>query len=182
MKKKLIWISICLVPAVLLFCPAVVNQGSKDGLLLWFTVVLPALFPFMVFSGTMMKTGAAGEIGHLLYPFLHRLLGLSENGCYAMAVEFLSGRFSEEPNLEELAERCGMSRTLFFRTFREETGMTPGEFRLRRRIREAQKLLLQGKLTVSEIAATLGWESPFHFSRIFKRETGFSPGDFRKRR
>ena len=98
------------------------------------------------------------------------------------AVEFLSGRFSEEPNLEELAERCGMSRTLFFRTFREETGMTPGEFRLRRRIREAQKLLLQGKLTVSEIAATLGWESPFHFSRIFKRETGFSPGDFRKRR
>ena len=91
MKKKLIWISICLVPAVLLFCPAVVNQGSKDGLLLWFTVVLPALFPFMVFSGTMMKTGAAGEIGHLLYPFLHRLLGLSENGCYAMAVGFLSG-------------------------------------------------------------------------------------------
>ena len=91
MKKKLIWISICLVPAVLLFCPAVVNQGSKDGLLLWFTVVLPALFPFMVFSGTMMKTGAAGGIGHLLYPFLHRLLGLSENGCYAMAVGFLSG-------------------------------------------------------------------------------------------
>lgn len=91
MKKKLIWISICLVSAVLLFCPAVVNQGSKDGLLLWFTVVLPALFPFMVFSRTMMKTGAAGGIGHLLYPFLHRLLGLSENGCYAMAVGFLSG-------------------------------------------------------------------------------------------
>ena len=91
MKKKLIWISICLVSVVLLFCPAVVNQGSKDGLLLWFKVVLPALFPFMVFSGTMMKTGAAGGIGHLLYPFLHRLLGLSENGCYAMAVGFLSG-------------------------------------------------------------------------------------------
>lgn len=38
-----------------------------------------------------MKTGAAGGIGHLFYPVLNRLLGLSENGCYAMVVGFLSG-------------------------------------------------------------------------------------------
>lgn len=91
MKKKLLWINICLILAVLLLCPAVVNKGSKDGLLLWFTVVLPALFPFMVFSGVMMKIGATQTIGRYLYPFFHRLLGLSENGCYAMAVGFLSG-------------------------------------------------------------------------------------------
>ena len=90
-KKKLLWINICLVLAVLLLCPAVVNKGSGDGLLLWFTVVLPALFPFMVFSGVMMKIGATQTIGHYLYPVFHRLLGLSENGCYAMAVGFLSG-------------------------------------------------------------------------------------------
>ena len=90
-KKKLLWINICLVLAVLLLCPTVVNKGSGDGLLLWFTVVLPALFPFMVFSGVMMKIGATQTIGHYLYPVFHRLLGLSENGCYAMAVGFLSG-------------------------------------------------------------------------------------------
>lgn len=90
-KKKLLWINICLVLAVLLLCPAVVNKGSGDGLLLWFTVVLPALFPFMVFSGVMMKIGATQTIGHYLYPVFHHLLGLSENGCYAMAVGFLSG-------------------------------------------------------------------------------------------
>lgn len=91
MKKKLLWISICLIPAVLLVCPAVVNKGAKDGLLLWFTVVLPALFPFMVFSGVIMKIGATEVIGRFLYPFLSRFLRLSENGCYALAVGFLSG-------------------------------------------------------------------------------------------
>lgn len=91
MKKRLLWINISLVLAVLLFCPAVVNKGSKDGLLLWFTVVLPALFPFMVFSGVMMKIGATQTMGRYLYPVFHRLLGLSPNGCYAMAVGFLSG-------------------------------------------------------------------------------------------
>ena len=62
-KKKLLWINICLVLAVLLLCPAVVNKGSGDGLLLWFTVVLPALFPFMVFSGVMMKIMSNGRGG-----------------------------------------------------------------------------------------------------------------------
>ena len=72
MKQKLLWLSICLILAVLLLCPAVVNKGSRDGLLLWFTVVLPALFPFMVFSGVMMKIGATQTIGHCLYPVFLR--------------------------------------------------------------------------------------------------------------
>ena len=98
------------------------------------------------------------------------------------AVEFLSDHFTGEPDADALAAMCGMSRTLFFRIFRAETGMTPGEFRTCRRLREARKLLLQEKLSISEIANALGWESPFFFSRIFKRETGLSPRDFRRRR
>ncbi len=97
------------------------------------------------------------------------------------AVEFLANHFREEPDAELLASMCGMSRTLFFRLFRAETGMTPGEFRLHRRMQEARKLLLQNKLTIAEIANRLGWENPFFFSRVFKRETGLSPRDFRRR-
>lgn len=91
MRKRLLWLNIGLVLLLLIFFPMVVNKGSKEGLQLWFTVVLPALFPFMVFSGVMMKIGATQTIGRWLYPVLHRLLGLSENGCYALAVGFLSG-------------------------------------------------------------------------------------------
>ncbi len=98
------------------------------------------------------------------------------------AVEHIFSHYREEVNMEALAGMCGMSRTGFFRAFRSETGVTPGEFRLRLRIREAQKLLLQNRLSVAEIAAALGWESPFFFSRIFRRETGFSPREFRNGR
>lgn len=91
MKRKGMMIGILLVLAVLLFYPTIVNDGSREGLMLWFTVVLPALLPFMVFSGVMMRMGVTNVIGRLLYPFVHRILQLSENGCYALVVGWLSG-------------------------------------------------------------------------------------------
>ncbi len=91
MKRKGLLAGVLLVLAVLLFYPDVVNAGSREGLMLWFTVVLPALLPFMVVSGVMMRMGVTGVIGRLIYPFVHRLLRLSENGCYALAVGWLSG-------------------------------------------------------------------------------------------
>lgn len=91
MRRKGILIGVLLVLAVLLFYPTVVNEGSKEGLMLWFTVVLPALLPFMVFSGVMMRMGVTSVIGRLIYPFAHRILKLTENGCYVLTVGWLSG-------------------------------------------------------------------------------------------
>ena len=34
--------------------------------------------------------------------------------------------------------------------------------------------------TVGQIAYSLGFEYPQHFSRVFKAKTGMSPGQFRK--
>jgi sporulation integral membrane protein YlbJ len=91
MKRKGIMVGILFVLLTLLFFPTIVNDGSKEGLLLWFNVVLPALLPFMIFSGVLMRLGAASVIGILLSPFVGRLLKLSENGCYALVIGWLSG-------------------------------------------------------------------------------------------
>lgn len=91
MRRKGMLVGVLLVLAVLLFYPTIVNDGSKEGLMLWFTVVLPALLPFMVFSGVMMRMGVTGVIGRLIYPFAHRVLKLTENGCYVLTVGWLSG-------------------------------------------------------------------------------------------
>jgi sporulation integral membrane protein YlbJ len=91
MKRKGIMVGILFVLLTLLFFPTIVNDGSKEGLLLWFNVVLPALLPFMIFSGVLMRLGAASVIGRLLSPFVGRLLKLSENGCYALVIGWLSG-------------------------------------------------------------------------------------------
>ena len=57
--------------------------------------------------------------------------------------------------------------------------MTAQEFQCRKRLQEAQKLLLTTELPVAEVARRTGWNDPFHFSRLFTRLTGRSPSAFR---
>ena len=45
-------------------------------------------------------------------------------------------------------------------------------------VKEAKSLLLQKKLTISEIAYQLGFEYPNYFSRLFRKVTGVSPSNF----
>lgn len=81
---------------------------------------------------------------------------------------------------EDLAGRAGMSRSKFFAQFRTVTGMTPGEFILRERIRHAaQLLLLHPSLSVKEAAEQCNFLTPYHFSRVFHRVMGEPPGRFR---
>ncbi len=44
----------------------------------------------------------------------------------------------------------------------------------------AQKLLEDGSLTVSEIAAAVGFESPGRFARAFREAVGQGPTSFRR--
>lgn len=74
-----------------LIFPDPVSQGAKSGLTLWFSVVFPALLPFMVISGTIVRMGIASSIGRILYPLLHKCLHVSENGCYPVVIGLLSG-------------------------------------------------------------------------------------------
>ena len=47
-------------------------------------------------------------------------------------------------------------------------------------VNKAKNQLLNSNDTVSQIAYSLGFEYPQHFSRVFKAKTGLSPGQFRK--
>lgn len=82
----------------------------------------------------------------------------------------------------ELAQKFGYSQRHFGRIFSQVTGKTPGQALIEARIDHAKKLLAGSSLNVSEIAASLNYESVFYFSRQFRRITGVSPVEFRKRR
>ncbi|ODR95018.1 hypothetical protein AUC70_04515 [Methyloceanibacter stevinii] len=56
-------------------------------------------------------------------------------------------------------------------SFRDLTGAV--------RLRRARNLLAETTLSVTEIAADLGYSSPAHFARAFRKITGLSPTEFR---
>lgn len=76
---------------LLLLYPDVCLQGAKNGLILWFENVLPTLFPFMVLSLFMVKTGVSTRISKACPAFLQRLLGIPKAGIYPVIIGMLSG-------------------------------------------------------------------------------------------
>ncbi|MFP4379015.1 MAG: AraC family transcriptional regulator [Candidatus Sumerlaeia bacterium] len=80
----------------------------------------------------------------------------------------------------QLAARAGYSPTHFNRTFRKLTGQSPQQYLIDARIRRAESLLRQSRMTISEIAAQLGYQDVYHFSKQFRQKTGQTPGRIRR--
>lgn len=89
------------------------------------------------------------------------------------------GHLSEpEFSVEELANLMAMSRATLSRKSKDELGMSPRVFMVQTRIQHACYLLQEDKLSVSEIAYAVGFESLSYFSRSFKKQTGKSPSEY----
>ena len=93
---------------------------------------------------------------------------------------FLQQNYSRPIGVEELARQVGVSRSHLYRAFQRELGMSPSAYLTRFRIQRACQLLRHSKLSVSAVAASVGYEDPLYFSRAFKRETGLSPLAYRR--
>lgn len=77
--------------------------------------------------------------------------------------------------LAELADRVGLSRSVFAQRFRERVGATPIAYLTHWRMRLAKDKLRNGRETLGRIAAALGYESENAFNTAFKRVVGCSP-------
>ncbi len=77
--------------------------------------------------------------------------------------------------------RGGLSYERFRKVFRARMGVSPGAYRIRRRIDRARELLLASGDTVAAIADELGYANPFAFSAQFKQLVGVSPEQYRQR-
>ena len=79
-----------------------------------------------------------------------------------------------------MAEMVDMGYSNFRKQFRFNTGLSPGQYIIQLRIREAKVLLYQTNRSVKEIAEESGFKSSYYFIRIFKEKVGMTPGNFRK--
>ena len=80
--------------------------------------------------------------------------------------------------LQSLAERAGMSRSVFALRFREIVGATPMEYLARWRMLLAADRLKDASNGLSEIAQSLGYESESAFGKAFRRVMGCSPRQY----
>lgn len=55
---------------------AAASRGAEEGLTVALSTAIPSLFPFLVLSGLLVRTGAAHKLGRLFAPVFQRLYGL----------------------------------------------------------------------------------------------------------
>jgi AraC-like DNA-binding protein len=84
--------------------------------------------------------------------------------------------------IESLAQRCGMSRSVFAARFKSAVGASPMEYLTRWRMLLARDRLTQSAEPVSAIARSLGYDSESAFSKAFRRILGASPRELRRTR
>ncbi len=98
------------------------------------------------------------------------------------AEEYIEHNLRKNISVAELAGACQLSESHFFIRFKEESGLTPLDFVLRKKLGAVEQRLRESSRSITEIAFEFGFSSSQYFAVIFKRYFGCSPGQWRKQK
>ena len=82
---------------------------------------------------------------------------------------------------DSVAAHIGLSPEYVSRLFKQETGINLVNYIQTERLQAACSMLMGSELSVSEIAARLGFDNFAYFSKLFRKHTGVSPSTYRKK-
>lgn len=94
-------------------------------------------------------------------------------------LEYMNEKMSQSVMIGELAKVARMSPSHFIRAFTVTFGMPPHQYLMNIRIREAERLLIETKLPISDIAFHTGFSSQSHLTNSMKRMKQVTPGQIR---
>ena len=89
--KLLLLSGITSAAAVILVFPSAAAGGIADGMKYSAEMLIPSLFPFMVISSFLIRSGASDILGKLLAPVTKSLFRLPEESAAAIVMSFVGG-------------------------------------------------------------------------------------------
>ncbi|TYZ20926.1 helix-turn-helix domain-containing protein [Selenomonas ruminis] len=96
-----------------------------------------------------------------------------------LAREYIDRHYKENIKLADIAKSVHANTYYISHLFRSEIGLSPMKYVILRRMGEAQNLLINTQLTITEIATRVGYNNSNYFQNAFKTATGITPGDYR---
>ncbi len=98
------------------------------------------------------------------------------------AIKYMKKNFKNSINVETVADYIGFSRFYFSRCFKKQTGYSVSEYVGFLRCREAQILMKDKNMTVSEAASECGFSDISYFTKVYKRHMGICPSEEGKKK
>ena len=96
-------------------------------------------------------------------------------------MRYLHGHFAEKITLQQIGQLTAFSPVYCDTVFRQEVGKPIIEYLLAIRVDEAKKLLMDGNLSIAQVAEQTGFQDANYFCRMFKKRTADTPSAYRKR-
>jgi AraC-like DNA-binding protein len=104
---------------------------------------------------------------------------LHHHGRMTDVLRHIAAHSAERHTVASLARMAKLSPYHFLRSFKAATGVTPHQWLLRTRLRDAAGKLAATNLPVTDIALDVGFEDLSNFTRSFRAEFGASPREYR---
>ena len=128
------------------------------------------------------KVRTKSYLYNILFVYFSHLQKKQKNADYEKikpAKRMLDEGFKGDISVSVLADACGFSVTHFRKIFKNALGLSPTEYRIKKKLSLAKELLEMSELTVAEIAAEVGFDDANYFSRVFKSTVGVKPSEYR---
>ena len=91
----------------------------------------------------------------------------------------LEKKYTENIDIDVVAQESGMSRRTFERRFKTATGDSPLLYLQRVRVEAAKQILEEKNSSFDEISYEVGYENSSFFRKVFVKHTGLLPGEYR---
>lgn len=90
-KNFIVNLMLIIIISIILILPKASMKAAENGLLLWFNVIIPTLFPFILLSNIIIHSNIIYYINIIFTPIMSKLFGLPGVAGYAFITGFLSG-------------------------------------------------------------------------------------------
>lgn len=93
---------------------------------------------------------------------------------------YIDAHYHEPLTLREIAAAIKINECYLVHIFKAVVGYSPIQYITRRRIGEAQTLLINTRLSITDISLQMGYNNSSYFHKVFSKVVGISPSQYRK--
>ena len=136
---------------------------------------------FHLLLSLLQRLGNSGEFHPLASQLYTPTIGKGSEERILNVCRYIHDHFTEPVELEMVAGIANMNASAFCRFFKKFTGKTLLEYVNDLRIGKACNMLMEEKLSISEIAFISGFNNLTHFNRSFLKRKGTTPSSYRKK-
>jgi ligand-binding sensor domain-containing protein/signal transduction histidine kinase/CheY-like chemotaxis protein/AraC-like DNA-binding protein len=106
-------------------------------------------------------------------------MGKLDTAFLQRLVKFIEDNISDAGiDAQRVSKEMGVSRTILYSKIKALTGLSVHEFIKSVRLKQSLKLLLEGEMTISQVAFEVGFSSHSYFDKCFVRQYGMGPKEY----